>query len=247
MTHSRIVLTRHIAGEVTVPERAGSMALWRRLSALSGGLVLAFAVTACGGGASAPAGGAAPTASGPAAGGPGVSTGDSAEHNDADVRFAQDMIVHHRGALVMADLARERAQHPDVQALVGRISAAQEPEIATMSSWLQAWGEDVPEGSGEGSGDGGHGGGGDPAGHGGGMATGGMDTEASMTELEALPAGEFDHVFLELMTEHHRGAVAMAQREQGEGQHPDALDLAEQIAASQTQEIQEMRKLLASV
>jgi uncharacterized protein (DUF305 family) len=50
-----------------------------------------------------------------------------------------------------------------VQALAGRISAAQGPEIDTISGWLQAWDEDVPEGMAmEDTSGGGHG-----AGHGG--------------------------------------------------------------------------------
>ena len=73
---------------------------------VGGALALSLAVSACGGGAtpaSAPAP-ATPSASAPA----GVST----EHNEADIRFAQMMIPHHRQALDMAELARERRRTP---------------------------------------------------------------------------------------------------------------------------------------
>jgi hypothetical protein len=66
------------------------------------------------------------------------------QQNEADVEFAQGMIVHHREALRMAELATGRSQNPQVQDLAERISAAQGPEIETMSGWLEQWGEDVP-------------------------------------------------------------------------------------------------------
>ncbi len=44
------------------------------------------------------------------------STGSaSADHNDADVTFAQDMIPHHQQALVMADVAIEGAETQELK------------------------------------------------------------------------------------------------------------------------------------
>jgi uncharacterized protein (DUF305 family) len=218
----------------------------QRALATSGALVLAFALTACSDDTATPASEAAPTASSPA-----ESAQTTEEHNDTDVTFAQGMIVHHRGAIAMADLAQERAQNPEVQALAERISTAQGPEIDTMVSWLEAWGEDVPRGM---SMEGMSSGGGGSAGGGHGMTDAGsahpardMDMEASMTELDAVPAAEFDRAFLEMMTEHHQGAVQMAQTEQADGQNPEALELAATIEVDQTREIEEMRQLLQSL
>lgn len=46
---------------------------------------------------------------------------NAAAHNEADTAFAQMMIVHHQGAIEMADLAAQQAQSADVQALAERI------------------------------------------------------------------------------------------------------------------------------
>jgi uncharacterized protein (DUF305 family) len=207
----------------------------QRAALPAGALALAFALTACSDDATAPQTGAAAA--------PSSSSQASAEaRNDADVTFAQGMIVHHRGAIAMADLAVERAQNSDVQALAERISAAQGPEIDTMSGWLQAWDEDVPEGMAmEDMAGGGHGAMGE------GTPATGMDMEASMTELDAATAGEFDRMFLEMMIEHHQDAVEMAQTEQAEGENPDVLELAQAIKTDQTREIQEMQRLLQAV
>jgi uncharacterized protein (DUF305 family) len=207
----------------------------QRAALSAGAVALAFALTACSDDATTPQAGTAATGS--------SSSQASAEaHNDADVTFAQGMIVHHRGAIAMADLAVERAQNSDVQALAKRISAAQGPEIDTMSGWLQAWDEDSPEGTSmEHTSGGGHGAMGKET------PAAGMDMEAPTAELDAAPAAEFDRMFLEMMIEHHQGAVEMAQTEQAEGENPDALELAQTIVSDQTQEIQEMQQLLRSV
>ncbi|MGO4421163.1 DUF305 domain-containing protein, partial [Streptomyces sp. MCAF7] len=69
----------------------------------------------------------------------------SSKHNEADVSFAQGMIPHHRQAVEMADLAPTRASSAQVKKLAADIKKAQDPEIRTMSGWLEAWGEKVPE------------------------------------------------------------------------------------------------------
>ena len=163
--------------------------------------------------------------------------GETAAFNNADVTFVQQMIPHHRGALAMAQLADERAEDPRVLDLAAQIEAAQQPEIDTMISWLEEWGEPVPsessdmEGMDHGSGDMGD------------MDMGSM-SEEDMSALESASGAEFDRMFLEMMIEHHRGAVEMAEKEAADGSYPDAVAMAEDIAESQTAEIDTMETLL---
>jgi len=169
------------------------------------------------------------------------SSDESAEFGDADVTFVQGMIPHHRGALVMAQMADGRAEDPRVTELANRIEAAQEPEIETMTGWLEEWGEPLPEESDDSMGSMDHGS----------MDMGGMDMEGmsaeDMAALEAALGPEFDRVWLEMMVIHHRGAVEMAQTEIAEGSNADAVALAEEIADSQAAEIEEMETLLAEL
>lgn len=51
---------------------------------------------------------------------------------DVDTDFAQMMITHHQGAIDMAKLAQERAEHDELQELADAIIEAQEREIAVM-------------------------------------------------------------------------------------------------------------------
>ena len=199
----------------------------RRLAATATALALAAGLTACSDAAEPPA---EPPAAAATSSAPEVE--QASEHNDADTEFAQMMIVHHQGAIEMADLAVDKAANEDVRALAERISAAQGPEIDEMTSWLEAWGEEGPEDADMGGMD-----------HGG-MDMGGMDMESAMAELEGLSGAEFDRAFLEMMTEHHRGAVEMAETEVADGENPQAVALAQKIIEDQTAEIAEMEQLL---
>ena len=164
------------------------------------------------------------------------STGESStvsdQFNDADVSFAQDMIVHHQSAIEMAQLAQDRAESDEVKQLAADIEAAQAPEIETFTAWLEAWGEEVPTSDDmEGM---------DMEG----MDTGGMNMEEDMAMLEESSGAEFDQMFLEMMIEHHQGAIEMAQVEQQEGENPEAIALAEKIEQDQTAEIEKMESML---
>lgn len=163
----------------------------------------------------------------------GSTASETAEFNEADVAFAQGMIVHHQGALEMAQLAEGRAEDPRVLDLASRIEAAQDPEIETMTGWLEDWGQPT---SSEESGDMG------------GMDMGDEDMGGmDMSGLEAVSGAEFDRMWLEMMTEHHRGAVDMAETEIADGQNADAIALAEEIVESQSAEIEEMETLLTQL
>lgn len=151
----------------------------------------------------------------------------------ADVEFAQMMIVHHRDALTMAAMAEARTTNPAIRDLASRITAAQGPEIDLMASWLQTWGAEVPMDSEM-----------DPMAHGETMP--GEMSDAQMTALADATGADFDSRFLGLMIEHHSGAVLMAEDMLEAGSDPEALALAQQIAAIQMLEIEEMRALLGA-
>jgi len=169
--------------------------------------------------------------------GTGGEAGSSApEHNDADVSFAQNMIVHHQQAIEMSDIVVEKGENPDVKALAERIKGAQTPEIEILRTWLEEWGEEETP-----SNDAGHGG----------MDMGGDDatmmTEDEMAELEAAEGAALDKMFLEMMIRHHEGAISMAEAEVEDGEYPDAIELAEKIVDDQSAEIDEMKALLTKL
>lgn len=168
------------------------------------------------------------------------------DHNDADVEFATDMIQHHAQALSMVDLTVDRTLDPEVQQLADDIREAQGPEIETMSDWLQDWDEEIPATMRDHS----------NAGHdmeGMGDSMDGLDSDMpgmmsgdDFDELENVPDSEFQTMWLEMMVEHHEGAVEMAQEEQDNGQYKPAVDLAGAVVETQTTEIDTMKTLLGA-
>lgn len=164
----------------------------------------------------------------------GTSAGeDAAASNDADVTFAQGMIPHHQQAVEMAQMAPDRAADPRVLDLARRIEAAQQPEIETLAGWLEEWGADDSSTSGMDHGTMDHG--------------GGMMSEEDMSALMAASGAEFDRLFLQLMIEHHTGAVGMASTESAEGQNTDAIAMADTIRDTQNAEIAEMDQMLTEL
>jgi len=153
--------------------------------------------------------------------------------NEADAAFVADMIPHHQGAVMMAMMAQQRAEHPELKALANNIIAAQEKEIAEMET-LQG---DLPEVGTDGSGSMSMGE--DHMGHAGMDAeTMGMDMDPSALKN----ADSFDLAFIDMMIPHHEGAVEMAQALLEDGKNPQLQAMARAVIASQTAEIETMKK-----
>lgn len=56
-----------------------------------------------------------------------------------DKEFLSEMIVHHQGAVQMAQLALANAKHQEIKNLANDIIAAQNKEIAEMEMWQKSW------------------------------------------------------------------------------------------------------------
>jgi uncharacterized protein (DUF305 family) len=153
-----------------------------------------------------------------------------ADHNTADVQFAQMMIAHHQQAVQMATLADTRAADPEIKALAAQIKAAQQPEITTMSGWLTGWGQPTAQA-------GGH----DMPGMGG---MPGMMSETEMQQLQAATGTDFDRMFARMMIAHHNGAIQMATQVQAAGTSTAVKTLAATIGSSQTAEVAQLQKIL---
>ena len=75
----------------------------------------------------------------------------------------------------------------------------------------------------------------------------GMLTEAQMKQLDASNGKAFDETFLQLMIQHHQGALVMVKElfgTPGAGQDETTFKLANDISADQETEIARMQKML---
>lgn len=169
---------------------------------------------------------------------------DDDSPNSADFAYVQMMIEHHQQALVMTTLADEHAKSSTVGRIAARIDAAQRPEIGVMQGWLKRHGgpreQDGHAGHEGRTGHEGH------AGQGQGQDAGqmpGMATEAQLDQLRAARGERFDDLFLKLMITHHEGALTMATQVLSEGNNVLVEEMANDVVATQTAEIERMRKL----
>lgn len=59
--------------------------------------------------------------------------------DDFDKEFIEEMIVHHQGAVEMAQLVLETSKRPELLKLANDIISAQTKEIKMMEEWQKAW------------------------------------------------------------------------------------------------------------
>jgi len=148
----------------------------------------------------------------------------------ADVEFMQGMIAHHAQAIWMSRMAAAHGANPRVLKLANKIDQSQVPEIRIMQQWLGRYNQYAPDTSSWRT-----------------MTMPGMLTAAQLTELDAARGVAFDRAFLNLMIQHHNGALKMVDdlfAAPLAGQEVDVSVFANDVVAAQTAEIGIMQQLL---
>ncbi|MEY2246508.1 DUF305 domain-containing protein [Streptomyces sp. BF23-18] len=127
--------------------------------------------------------------------------------DSADAGFARDMAVHHQQAVEMSYIVRDRTRDVEVRRLAYDIAQTQANQRGMLLGWLDLW--ELPKVSADppmtwmGMGD---------------MASGkdgslmpGMATNAEMKRLGTLNGKKAEVFYLQLMTDHHKGGIHMAE------------------------------------
>ena len=152
--------------------------------------------------------------------------------------FCQDMSVHHRQAIYMAGLARDRTTDEAIKHVAFDIETGQTEQVGRMQGWLNLWGRDpLPIGGYMGWMTGSthaHTG---PVSADGKVATmPGVATPDELKELDRLTGAAFDLRFLQLMLRHHQGGVEMLRYAAERAEVGVVRNLASQMAVAQTNE-----------
>jgi len=170
----------------------------------------------------------------------------------AEAGFARDMQVHHNQAVEMSMLVRDLTDDEEVRLLAYDIATSQAAGAGQMYGWLAVW--ELPQAEAEptmtwmtrpaltgethlheaGSG----------AAHTPGDPMPGYATSAQLSELASLTGDDAEVLFLELMIEHHKGGVEMAQAVIDRSREPVVVAMAEGIIAGQSSEIDLMERML---
>lgn len=128
----------------------------------------------------------------------------------ADAGFARDMSVHHQQAVEMSFIVRDRTEDADVRRLAYDIANTQANQRGMMLGWLDMWGLPKVESGTEPMawmGMGGHG----DTGPLDGALMPGMATKTELDRLRSASGKDAEVLYLQLMIDHHKGGVHMAQ------------------------------------
>jgi uncharacterized protein (DUF305 family) len=148
----------------------------------------------------------------------------------ADVEFMQGMIAHHAQAVHMSRLAEARKASPRLLRFAIKIDQSQIVEIRQMQDWLRAHGQTAPDTSSWRT-----------------MTMPGMLTAEQLKTLESATGVDFDREFLNLMIQHHEGALKMVEdlfKAPRAAQDVDVGVFANDVVSVQTAEIGVMRQML---
>jgi uncharacterized protein (DUF305 family) len=154
-------------------------------------------------------------------------------YTEADVHFMQGMIAHHAQAIYMSHLAVSRGANPRLLKFATKIDQSQQAEIRLMQDWLVANKQSAPD-----------------TGSWRTMTMPGMLTPAQLATLDAARGAEFDKQFLNLMIQHHEGALKMVAdllATPMAAQDVDVSVFANDVTTVQTAEIGTMQQMLANL
>ena len=161
-------------------------------------------------------------------------------YTEADIRFMSGMIGHHAQAIRMSRLAQSNGASASSRTLAERIINAQQDEIVVMQQWLRDRRQRVPDPQ-EAM---------DQAHAHDSAPMPGMLTAEQLGRLEDTRGAAFDRLFLELMIQHHKGAMAMVNElfaSYGAAQDQTVFKLASDIHVDQSTEVARMSKMLADL
>jgi uncharacterized protein (DUF305 family) len=141
----------------------------------------------------------------------------------SDKAFIDAMVPHHQGAIVMASVALENAEHEEIRELSRNIVSTQRAEIGELKAIKkEEFGtSDVPME----------------------MSSEQMRGMGMMMDPQSLAEeNPFDRAFIDAMIPHHRSAIEMAKVANQESENPSIKELAGNIMSAQKAEIEQMRR-----
>ncbi|WUN13450.1 DUF305 domain-containing protein [Streptomyces phaeochromogenes] len=159
----------------------------------------------------------------------------------ADAGFARDMAVHHQQAVEMSFIIRDRTSDEDVRRLAYDIAQTQANQRGMLLGWLDLWG--LPKTSSgymawmKGDGHMGH----EPKD---GSLMPGMATNTELDQLGKAQGKDAEILYLQLLTGHHMGGVAMARACAEQCEVPQERQLAQGMVDAQQSEMKLMADML---
>ena len=138
----------------------------------------------------------------------------------SDAAFVDSMVPHHEGAVEMAEVGLENAEHEEIRQLSQNIIDSQRAEIEKFGRIREGLDGPTKE-----------------------MSEEDMSMMGMMDDPQQLANEDpFDKAFIDNMIPHHRSAIAMAEVAVKESEDPKIRDIANDIVSAQEREIGQMER-----
>ncbi len=173
----------------------------------------------------------------------GIGDTESPRADSVDAGFARDMSTHHRQAVLMAGLARDRSTDSELALIAYDIETVQLNQVGQLQGWLSLWG--LSQSTGDVMSWMGDHGGMDMSGAGDGLMPG-MASADDLEDLRAAQGLDFEVLFLQLMIRHHQGGAQMASYAAENAEVDSVRIMARSIAASQAAETDTLTDMLTA-
>jgi uncharacterized protein (DUF305 family) len=141
----------------------------------------------------------------------------------SDKAFVDAMIPHHHGAIAMASVALENAEHEEIRELSRNIVSTQQAEIGELKAIKKEE-----------------------------FGTSHVPMEMNQEQMRGMgmmmdpkslaEENPFDQAFIDAMIPHHRSAIEMAKVANQQSENPRIKELAGNIMSAQKAEIEQMRR-----
>lgn len=144
-------------------------------------------------------------------------------------QFLDTMAMHHQMAMHMASLVDSRTDSQHLKDMAKKMMAEQEKEIAQLKGWKEQWYAGKPEAIN--------------------MKMPGMPESMkgmSSEKLTSAKGEQFDKLFVDMMSQHHKGAIKMAQTAAPKLQHAEVKEFANKVVEMQKKEVAHMAEMKKS-
>lgn len=153
----------------------------------------------------------------------------NAEKAPYEQQFLDTMAMHHQMAMHMASLVESRSDSQHLKDMAKKMMAVQEKEIAQLKGWKEQWYAGKPEAMN--------------------MTMPGMPESMkgmSSEKLISAKGEKFDRLFVDMMSQHHKGAIKMAQTAAPKLQHAEVKEFANKVVEMQKKEVAHLSEMKKS-
>jgi uncharacterized protein (DUF305 family) len=148
-------------------------------------------------------------------------TAPAAAATEYDLQFIDTMTKHHQTAVMMSDIAVQKASTAKVKEFARKVAADQKKEIDRLGEWRRLWYPNAPDSSSM-------------------QLPGASSMNMDMSHMQTTSGHAFDMMFVDMMIPHHKGAIEMSRDALQKAQHQELKDFARETIAKQGKEIAEL-------